>query len=547
VTTRTDPLRTDRADRRFAVLALVVLWVCAIYTRMPPLLNADGLNSDVAIVGLQARQIRAGFWQPFLPGSGYQTSTDSTWAALVFLLFGDSSRSLYGSAVLLHLALLTAAFFWLRVTRTRLMVLLVLCLPLAMTTASANSYAIYPPREASLALGFIALATGEWAVSRRALGLLSGLLLGFALYADPYARLLVPMWLVQRVLHWRERRLALTGGPTNIGRTTHEYATRWFGFELAAFAFALLPSLLLVLRKDASRGQASLTLSVFRHNLDLFWSTCAPWAFGSTSYHAPIGSSYVPWAAPPCFRALGLLGVLAMVSLSIYAHICMMHDVVVALRAHRRLKTTTRVALVATVGFWSTILGFMASPMVMDHFSMRYLALATLCMPLMWLAAFSSPSSAQKAKASARRPVGLLLVAIVPMLSMAISGWVSHDPYTRGILPIRVEDSRDERSLFAKLKASSVASASADYWVSYRLTFLAGGDLRVVPNNEHEDRIAQDRARWRDAKRVAYLWDEGRSRESLEKAALYAAEEGTVLEQWSVGRYRVWVLERTRQ
>jgi hypothetical protein len=547
VTTRTDPFRVERMERRCAALALLVLIACAIYTRIPPILNADGLNSDVAVVGLQARQIRAGFWQPFLPGSGYQTSTDSTWAAIVFLVFGDSSRSLYGSAVFLHLVLLTAAFFWLRGTKVNCIVALVLCLPLAMTTASANSYAIYPPREASLALGFLALATGGWALSSRALGALSGLLLGFALYADPYARLLVPMWLVQRALHWRERRLAFVGEPMSIGGSTERYATRWFGFELAAFVFALLPSVLLSLRKDASRGQASLVLSVFRHNLDLFWSTCAPWAFGSTTYHAPIGSTYVPWTAPPLFRALGFLGVIAMVTLSLYAHVCVVHDIVGALRARRLVKATTRVALVAAVGFWSTIFGFMVSPMVMDHFSMRYLALATLCLPLMWLAAFSLPSSPKKAQMVARRQGGLLLVAIVPMLSMAISGWVSHDPYTRGILPIGVEDSGDEQRLFAKLKAASVTNASADYWVSYRLTFLASGELRVVPNNEQEDRIPRDRAAWRAAQRVAYVWEEGRSRENIEKAASYAAEEGTVLEQWSAGRYRVWILERSRQ
>src|SRR5215510_2802496 len=55
----------------FALAVLSVLF------RIPPLLNARGVNSDAAVVGLQALHILQGEWSWFLWGAPYQASFDA--------------------------------------------------------------------------------------------------------------------------------------------------------------------------------------------------------------------------------------------------------------------------------------------------------------------------------------------------------------------------------------------------------------------------------------------------------------------------------------
>src|SRR5690348_6666602 len=133
--------------------ALVVLSFGA---RVPEMLDAAATNSDAAIVGLQARHVLHGEWTPFLWGSGYQTSADSTWAAALFRVFGPSPLVLMLSALSLHVGQTICVFCMLR-RRMSAPAALVGSLPLVFTTACVHSYALYPPREMSLFLAFAAL------------------------------------------------------------------------------------------------------------------------------------------------------------------------------------------------------------------------------------------------------------------------------------------------------------------------------------------------------------------------------------------------------
>src|SRR5262249_35669269 len=116
----------------------------------------------------------------------------------------------------------------------------------------------------------------------------------------------------------------------------------------------------------------------------------------------------------------------------------------------RRLGLTGALMLLATIG------GFLVSPMVMDHFSSRYLAAILLVAPF---------CLAPAAALIGLRRFGLALAPY--LVSSAISGWVSYRPFTLAVHPRLAIDDR----LGAALRERDVRYATADYWASYRLTF----------------------------------------------------------------------------
>ena len=90
---------------------LVVSTICF---RLPVLVNAAALNSDMAVVGLQARHILHGEWSWHLWGAGYQSSVDALLTAAVFALIGSSPLAFEIVPVIGHLAIVGLAFAVLR-------------------------------------------------------------------------------------------------------------------------------------------------------------------------------------------------------------------------------------------------------------------------------------------------------------------------------------------------------------------------------------------------------------------------------------------------
>ena len=73
---------------------LAVLLLASVAFRWPALINAATVNSDAAIVGLQASHILHGEWAWVLWGSGCQTFADSFVAAGFFALLGATPLAL---------------------------------------------------------------------------------------------------------------------------------------------------------------------------------------------------------------------------------------------------------------------------------------------------------------------------------------------------------------------------------------------------------------------------------------------------------------------
>ena len=142
--------------------------------------------------------------------------------------------------------------------------------------------------------------------------------------------------------------------------------------------------------------------------------------------------------------------------------------------------------------------------MVMDHFSMRYLAAAILAAPLA-LAPLASKLS-----------VRALSAWVAPMVATGIiGGWASFG-VVEGMRIVHLPGRDEERALVAALDELGVHEGVADYWVSYRLTFLTRERLVVVPTHRKQDRYAPYRARVEAAPAHAYIVDAYRSSESRE-------------------------------
>jgi len=234
---------------------------------------------------------------------------------------------------------------------------------------------------------------------------------------------------------------------------------------------------------------------------------------------------YRAWEAPTAFTALGILGALVVGGCVAYGIVAVRGEVPARVRL---------LGFVGSVAFPLVIGAFLVSVMVMDHFSMRYLAVLTLMMPFALLPA---------AHALGRRNFAL---AIAPhLLASAIGGWVGYGPFVRGLVPVReTPELRDDYTLFSMLRARGLRYATADYWASYRLTYLFREEIVVVPTNPGEDRHAPHRRAFEAEHVFAYVFDPGRSREDVATAEAELRNTNEHVETVKAGGLTVFIVTR---
>ena len=476
-------------------MALGVVVLSFVY-RLPPLLNAGDTNSDAAIVGLQAMHILHGEFSWLLFGSTYQTSVDSTVAALWFLVLGATPLALMLSALVGHVILTLLAYGTLRHESGAVlgagessspsphlskMAAALVVLPLIFCAAPVHGNALYPPRQAALTLVFVSIfllegiATSRHALLRAAAG---GAVALLACFGDPYALVFLPLVGLHLILASRG---AL--GPW----------LRRIGAGLAGMAAGAVPLALLLASPNSRHGETKMSARVVSHNFDVLREACLPWVMG-TKVYAPLHEmDYVPWHAPPAGVAIQWVGALALVAL-------LAGSVVVVLAP----ETPWGVRRLGSVGLLSvplTLGAFLLSPMVMDHFSARYLVSMLLFLP------FALAPIAHRL-ASPR-----FAVCVAPYLaSAAIGGWVAYGPAVDGFA-IRTGLSRDDEIMGEKLRALGVHVAMADYWVAYREAFLFHEDPIVIPSHAAQDRYRAYREVFGREGEYAYLLDRWRSEE----------------------------------
>lgn len=462
--------------------------------RLPALVNAATVDSDAAIVGLQARHVLRGEWSWFLYGSGYQTSVDSAVAAAFFALLGPTSLALLLSTLSGHIAATCLAFATLK-RHLPARAAAVAVLPLVFTSSPLHTYILNPPRQAALTLAFVALFVTDGAAGRQggrarlAMQAAGAALAGLACFADPYALLLLPP-------------LVLLGGLVAFDGTSPGARAPAVPRRLAATAagalFGLVPFALLLRSPSSVHGEVTLTLGLFRHNLGLLLDPCLPWLLGTTAYapHALLG--YAPWESGPLLHAVqragGVVFVLAVATGGL------------ALVRSGQPLPLRRLGGVGFVVAALTVASFLVSVMVMDLFSSRYLAAMVLMSPF------------AIAPLAGRVGWQWLLGLLSPFLVGAgVCGWVGYGDEVRGaaIVALPGGGAGDEEALRSALEARGVHAAIADYWVSYRLTFLYREAVVVVPIHAREDRYPAYRQAYLAATRSAYIFDPKRSREQL--------------------------------
>lgn len=507
-----------------AVLAASILF------RLPPLLNAAGTNSDAAIVGLQAMHILRGEWSWFLLGSGYQTSVDSCVAALVFFFTGPSPLALMGSTLAEHILLTWFAFSILRRGLARLpdataeragILAAILVTPLVFTPDPVHTYVLYPPRQASLTLVFLSfwLLDGASSAARPRLRMaLGGAVAGLACFADPYALLFLPGAALLGLL-------AGFDGPSPPRRVTLER----LGAALGGALLGLVPYQLLIHHPLASRGQTKLALAAVPHNFELLREACLPWLLSTRIYAARHMSDYAVWETGAAYHAFQVVAA-ALLVIGILSGAALFFKREIPWEI-RRLGLASAAMLPVTIG------GFLVSPMVMDHFSSRYLVAILLVAPF-----------ALAPLATRLAPPRLALALAPYLLSAAVSGWVSYAPFGLAVHPSLAVD----KHLGELLRERDIHYAVADYWASYRLAFLFQEDPIVVPKNEGEDRHRPSRDAFEAAPVVAYIHDATRSRESLDDEERLIKSGGTpyepeVLERFALAPFTVLILRRKRE
>lgn len=515
-------------NRRARSVALpsapALVLVAASYAfRLPPLLNARSTNSDAAVVGLQAMHMLRGELSPFLWGSGYQTSADSAVAALFFAVLGPSPLVLMLSALTMHVVATYLVFATLR-RRFDGWLALLCTAPMILSPSSVHSYALYPPRQVSLTLALAAFraidgarasasASAKARETARALAL-GGMLATLAVSADPYPMLLLPLVGLYAVLvAW-----ASDVRPRAI-------ATRLAGFAVGAMV-GLVPFLVIHRLAGAKSGPMGLTTSMLGHHWRLLVDECLPWALSYKVYYAYNVMDYRAWDAPAVFHVLGVVGALMLGGLVVFG---------LASPLRRDLPADVRrLGFVGALTFPAAIAAFLVSVMVMDHFSMRYLAVLTLMTPF--------------AVAPAARALGTrrLALALGPhLLASAVAGWVGYGPFVHGPVPVaETPELRDDYALRDLLVARHVRYATADYWASYRLTYLFREEVVVVPTNPAEDRHPAYRRAFEAEPVFAYVFDPGRSREDLASAERDLVATSAHVEKTTAGALTVFIIER---
>ncbi|MFO0680205.1 MAG: hypothetical protein U0169_27025 [Polyangiaceae bacterium] len=374
-----------------------------------------------------------------------------------------------------------------------------------------HSFALYPPREASLAIAFVSwwgLHVAPKASRPRAAFFVGGLLFALSVYADPYALLFVPAT------------FAL------VAFATRESGLRSGAFALVGALVGTIPTIVLWRRPEAAHGTASLSFDVLAHNWAIFRDVAFPWGTSAVAYAK--GEHVLAWEVHPFgfgFRVVQVVGAVLFVGLTIAGGVLAF------------AKTTTsevrRLGVTGLVLFVSTIGGFLVSRMVMDLFSTRYLAALVLAVPLAWAPVL--------AKLGLDRTFALAAPYVV---ASAVAGWVAFSPFVDGPRWVHAQASRDERELADILASKRVTIGVADYWTAYRFAFLADERVKLVPIHAREDRYAPWRGEFGSALSFVYVFDPERSRESFEEQRSGWLSGAARYELLHVGSLRAVIVDR---
>lgn len=452
------------------LLLLTALFVLA---RAPALLNPGLVNSDGAIAALQANRMLEGEWEWLHWARNYLTSIDSVAVLPFFVIFGATPLVQLWVTLL---GQLVSAWVVYSIVARRLdpWTAFVCTLPLVFMTIALNLYLFFNIRQwcMALAMGAFWLIDRASGAARPRLLLGAGVVLGFlAMFVDLFAAQLLPGIILFAILS------ALDG--------------RWKPARLTpvALSVGLGTALVWLLRTVAHAGsdRARLDLTLIPQRWSLLVDECLPAVIGSKVFAIEdMSLSFTP--SPGWLMVLQALGA-AVFGLVLTSG--------AALFFMKRIPWGMRALGAAGAGVtFTTLVGFLSSPSATDVMASRFLLPVVLAAPM-------ALTPLAFLIGSARR----LAVLLSPWLfTAAIGGWLSFGSMVDGPLPRRTERGAmtGELAVGEFLRSKGVRYAAADFWVAYRLTFILGERLIVVPEAS-EDRYPKWRAAFDREELVAYL------------------------------------------
>ncbi len=505
-------------EREDAIVGAALLAVL-VGLSLPVLLNAAGMHSDAAVVGLQAMHLLHGEHAAFLWGSGYQTSVDSWVVAAFFRLFGATPTALMLAPFVGYVALVGFAYATSR-RRFDARSTAVLVSPLVLIAGPMHVYVFYPPRQASLTLLFAAIWVIDGAPASRRTALRLGVgafVAGLATFADPYCLLFMPV-------------LALLVGLIARDLERWRFPAHSLAAGFAGLALGLVPFFVLSHSRGATRAVYGFTKTVLSHNFKLLETVCLPFLLGDrvSSFSPERGAAW--WQPPTWFHAFQILGAGVLVVGIVLGGLAVFARGTPA--GMRRLGVAGALMLPLTLG------AFLFSVMAIDRWSARYLVSILLFAP------FALGPLVRLAGAG---QVALLLAPY--LVSTAIGGWIGNGSNVDG-WRIRRDNgiARDETALGAFCRDRGIRYGLADYWVAYRLTFLFHENPTLIPWHATLDRYPPYRREVDAEPALAYVYDPLRSKETLARREAEFRSGKTDFdpdfEETRVGRYSVLVLHR---
>ena len=459
-------------------MPLFFLITLTILFRLPPILNANAINSDAAVVALQARHILKGEWSSSLWGIGYQSSFDALMTALGFALAGESARTVILVQTCGYLLLV---FFSYQTLQRHLgsIKAAILNLPLVFAPIALSIPLLYAGRQWCITVLFGSI----WCLQRAgtskfprlfyALGVSTALL---ALHLDRFALIFMPGILFLIVTSLRD------------GCATNRLVLQRIGACLSGGVIGLL-SYYLVHATDEPVSQMQWGLTYLSKNLPLLWSSCLPYLL-SYRVFIPGGNLYPDlWRPPGGFLGVQLLGAVVFIALLAFGGA----SIVLA----RIPWPIRRLGVVGLIICACSLGGFCLSVMPVDVWSVRYLS------PILWSAPFAIAPAAFLLRG---RSLALLLGPY--LISAAVAGWLSWGDSTKAIVPALTArgQAAEERQLGAYLRGKGIEAGAAQYWLAYRLTFLFHENPVVIPLNPGEDRYEPYRRKFAMAPIKVYIF-----------------------------------------
>lgn len=497
--------------RRLAVLGIVLV---ATSYRLPALVNAGAVDSDAAVVGLQASHILRGEWAWRLWGTDYQGSLDALLAAISFFVLGASPVALIAVPFVGLLVMVTLSFDLLR-RHVGAFSAAMLVAPLVFAPMASNlpMFVVMRQSLATTVVASVWLADGIARSRRPGLRVAaSALALGLGLYIDLFAVVVVPA---------AGLFLLSSAGPALpwLRRVSPRFARRWLavvGLLAGAAAIAVVVAI--------ASGRVPPRVA---SNAALLVRTCLPFALGTKIFVKGEALDMSTWSAPlpvACLQTAG--AAIFVLSILSAAPGALSRSVPIPVRRLGALGLLTTVA---------TLAAFVLSTKPVDMWSSRYLA------PIFWMAPFTLAPLAHRL--GSRR---LALLQSPWWVTALLGGWLSYGLYVDGPLPRRHPRAvgEEERALRSHLLESGVHHAEANYWLSYRLTFLFDEDPIVVPFDRKQERYAPYRRSVDAAKVYAMIFHPSIPLARPEAYEALLRGSGTPYERREVGGFTVLVVRR---